>query len=214
MKEIGRDAFHGCEFKTIYLPSCVSEFKSNWCSYTKNVENIKIIPNEIKNIISYEDKFILGKSNPKSDIYDVILFAIRSLTEVEIPSFIKQIGKSAFQECEKLTKVTFNDDSELQIIDEFSFADSSLESITIPSHVKKIGQNCFRNCFKLKKLEFKNDSELQIIQDEAFYGAYIENIVIPKHVKRIPSYAFNNNNYLKKLSLPKILNWNQSDNML
>ena len=62
----------------------------------------------------YDDQFILGKTDPKSDEFDVLLFARRDIKVANIPSFIKRIGPCAFGKCRKLEEVNFFPDSELE----------------------------------------------------------------------------------------------------
>lgn len=60
--------------------------------------------NEEPNVIYYENKFLLAKSDTNSDAFDVLVFARRDIDDVVVPSFIKTIVSSAFGDCIKLKK--------------------------------------------------------------------------------------------------------------
>jgi hypothetical protein len=85
---------------------------------------------------------------------------------VEIPLEVNgipvtKIGEAAFEDCQKLTSITFPDDIELQIRDADSFEIGdyafnnciSLTEIEIPYGVHSIGRGAFRNCRSLTKAE-------------------------------------------------------------
>ena len=89
MKTIGKFAFINSAINTLIIPSCVSEFKEGWCKGTNKLIIILIMPSDEENIFYYDNKFIIGKSDPKSDVFDVLIFARRDIKEALIPSFIK-----------------------------------------------------------------------------------------------------------------------------
>lgn len=76
---ISEYAFCSSSIEKLIIPSSIVEFKEGWCCKTANLNNITIIPNKEKNLIYYEDKFILGKSDLKSDIYDILYFSRRDI---------------------------------------------------------------------------------------------------------------------------------------
>lgn len=57
--------------------------------------------NEEPDVIYYENKFLLAKSDTNSDAFDVLV-ARRDIDDVVVPSFIKTIVSSAFGDCIKL----------------------------------------------------------------------------------------------------------------
>ena len=91
--------------------------------------------NKVKNIMNYEDTFIIGKSDLTKENFDVLLFVRRDVEKVTIPSFIKRIAPYAFQHCYDLKTVDFEHDSQLEVIDEFAFHDTYIVKMTIPSNV-------------------------------------------------------------------------------
>lgn len=187
---IGEKAFSCGSLEKISLPSGVEHFGKEWCLYNDNLTKIEILPVKKRNIALFNNAMIIGKSNFKSDIYDVIILAQKNIQNVLIPSYIRQIGPYAFWSCKEIQSIEFEENSKLQIIDEHSFEYSSLKEISIPSHVVKINKNTFRCCDMLKKIEFTNDSELEFMGDFAFNASSLENISIPSSIKYIGSHAF------------------------
>lgn len=74
------------------------------------------------------DKLICEKSNQEENIFDVVIFALRDIESVVIPSYIKKIKHYSFSECCYLEKVEFSEDSQMTSIGEGSFTDCMLKS--------------------------------------------------------------------------------------
>ncbi|KAK8836917.1 hypothetical protein M9Y10_037443 [Tritrichomonas musculus] len=175
----------------ISIPDNLVEFGENWCISTPNLVEVKISQNN-KNFKYYEDKYLIGKSDIKSETFDVLYFVRRDIEEAIVPSFIKFISSSAFNSCDNLNKVDFMEDSQLQIIGDSAFFDIKIKTIKIPQHVKEIGKSAFGYCDKLEKIEFSENSELKIIKENSFGYTALTKIVIPSSVVEIQTYAFAN----------------------
>lgn len=93
-----------------------------------DLNDIKASPKN-KSFYYLDNKLLIGKSDPMSEIYDVLLFARRDIEKAVIPSFIKKIGKYAFNCCNKLKEVKFTKDSQLEVIEEGAFSYSSFRKI-------------------------------------------------------------------------------------
>ena len=153
IKSIEKNAFLTSDIETITISSNFNGFEDGWCNglYTKK---FNIIQSDEDLISFYDDKYLIGKSDPKNDIFDVLLFARIDIEEVNIPSFIRIIAPYAFGECYKL------------------------KHIVIPSQIIQIGRNAF-SCRKLETIEISNDSNLKSIGYEAFKLALIKSLFIP-----------------------------------
>ena len=89
------------------------------------------------------------------------------LTSVTIPNSTKSINWATFCYCGSLSKVIFEENSQLTAINTIAFAHcDSLENIIIPNRVTSIGDTAFLNCSSLTT------------------------IIIPNRVTSIGSYAF------------------------
>lgn len=188
---ISSKAFEGSTLNSILIPSNIIKLKENWCKSTANLNCLNIIQNKIQNISFYENKLIIGKSDFKSDIFDVLYFAKRDIKTASIPPFIKRIASSAFEKCKQLISVDFSPNSQLQFIDDFAFSGSSIHRIIIPKNVIRIGTECFLNCSKLKYVDIQNNCKLQLIEQNSFSKSSIQCFSVPQHVKEICKYAFN-----------------------
>lgn len=115
---IERKAFSNTSIEILSIPSDILELKNGWCCQLKEVKEIKIIKREQQNIALYNNKILIGKSDVKSDVFDVLLFVPKEIKSFTIPPFIKRIGS-------------------------YSFSETSIESIFIPSQVTHICKGAF-----------------------------------------------------------------------
>lgn len=109
------------------------------------------------------------------------------ITSVSIPSSVKEIGRSAFQSCNKLEHVSLGG---TQVIKPYAFANCcKLQELTIPESVRIICNNAFAA---------SGLTELQILEgitnidSFAFAECNISNIVIPKSLLFIGAGNFHN----------------------
>lgn len=188
LKFIGKFALNKTLIGDLLIPSNVSELNFGFGRSMRNLKKVRI-NDDNKNFIYYDDKFILGKTLPTSENYDVLLFSRYGIEDIEIPSFIKVISSCSFFES-NVKKINFTDDSELVLFGESSFFLSSLESIFIPQHVNEISNSCFYACSNLKAIEFSKKSELKTIGESSFANSNIKNIVLPPSVVEIAPFAF------------------------
>lgn len=196
IETIERGAFYDSSLEQLFIPSKLKCFKQEWCN--KYLIQIDIDPNN-KNFIILDEKFLLGKSNPDVNCYDVLLFACRDIVVAQIPSFIKIIGSNAFDGCCLLTSVEIPENSELQIIESNAFHQTNINKIFIPRHLKKIGNSAFVVNKKLKRIEFAENSEIDVIDENAFINTNIEYIEIPRSLKKLNNDAFNCCMHLKRV---------------
>lgn len=197
---IGEETFMGSLIESLSIPSNLAYLNEGWCWGTPSLTNISIMPNN-PNFTYYDEKFIFGKSNPKSQTFDLLLFARRDIQKAVIPSFIKKIAPNAFNDCNCMKLIEFQNGSELQIIDKFAFLGSSIEQITIPQHVTHIMNSAFSDNQVLKYISFEDDCELQIIDEESFYFTQIGSFIIPPHVTQLGKRCFD---YCEKLQIVEI----------
>ncbi len=115
----------------------------------------------------------------------------RTVTEVNIPASIKEIGESAFSSMTKLEKVNIADESQLETISNNAFMGcTKLTAFTVPASVKTIEYNAFYECTGLKTLKFAENSQIETIGDRAFQGCAITDIELPVTLTSMQSSAF------------------------
>lgn len=178
LETIEDNAFYNSKLKSLTLPSNVIGFDKYWCSHLKFLNEVKVSKNE-NEFITFDGDFLYGKSDTKSDNFDVILFARRNIRCAVIPSHVKRIAPLAFNLCHSLVSVDFHDDSKLEIIDDKSFSESSIRSLAVPPRVKKFGNDALSCCLELKIIQISAKSEFDIIDIKIFGETSVEIIMIP-----------------------------------
>ena len=120
-----------------------------------------------------------------------------TVTTVEIKNDITSIGNIAFNNCEGLTTVIFEENSNLKTINVGAFNScTNLNNIIIPEGVESIGSGAFDNCTSLSNIIIPNS--VTSIGSKAFYNCTkLNNIIIPEGVTSIGSKAFYNCTELK-----------------
>ena len=81
------------------------------------------------------------------------IFANTDVSEIVIPVGVTSIGSYAFNNCQNLSKITFEEESQLRFIGEYAFSNClSLTSIDIPSNVVTIEEGAFDWCRNLNRV--------------------------------------------------------------
>ena len=133
-REIENNAFYLCPIKSIIIPSDIYRFDTKWPILKFNLNKITVIQKQIQNIVNYDDKIILRKSNPGINECDILIFAFPNINNVVIPPNVTQIGECVFYNCSKLKIVEIDENSLIETINVKDFNNSV--SIMIPAHLK------------------------------------------------------------------------------
>lgn len=100
---------------------------------------------------------VVGIADASSNTTGAFYPARNTITSVQIPNTVEEIGDHAFHSCANLATVTFKGDSQLTSIGRFVFCYCrSLTSFTIPKGVTSIGVNSFVVCSSLTSVTFEN----------------------------------------------------------
>lgn len=97
---IGAFAFAFSGIETLKIPPFLEQLNGSWCERTDYLKNIIISPKN-KNFCFSDGKYLYGKSNKDSELYDILYFVNRETEEVIIPKYVKIIGKNAISHCKK-----------------------------------------------------------------------------------------------------------------
>lgn len=224
---IGRDAFTGCQAKTITLPDSVVEIEDNGfygchslekISFSKNVKKIGVrafyFSEELREISSMEGVEEIGRSafsetlwleeQQKKDplvVVNTILVDGKTCKEdVEIPNTVTEIAGNAFNVNEELLSITIPDS--VKKIGDTAFADCRhLKTVKMGNGVEQIDSQAFRFCTRMENIRLSNS--LKAIPSLLFENCgKIEEITIPESAKEISLYAFRNCKKLKAITLP------------
>lgn len=142
LKSIENKAFSGSSLESLSLPGSFEQIGNHVFMSTPNLRNIEIsIENHFFKLI--DDKYLVTESQRGSGVFDVILVAKRDIESVIIPSHIKIIMNSAFQNCERLKTVSFEENSSLKSIKSSAFSHiEGPEKFIIPPSVKVVDEKC------------------------------------------------------------------------
>lgn len=112
-------------------------------------------------------------------------FLKANVVSLTIPASVKEICESSFNNCSKLKRVCFCQNSQLQEIKNKAFMFCSLlEKICFPKSLKIIRSEAFYYCWSLEKVSFPPNSQLVRIEN-AFPNSPIKKLSLPPYVKEI-----------------------------
>ena len=101
-----------------------------------------------------------------------------------LPSKLRAIGRSVFENCKYLKSVTLGDGSALERIQVRAFYGSGLELFTAPPLLKRIDAIAFGACHQLR--DFRLNEGIQELDWLCLWNAAITDLRIPLCVKRTP----------------------------
>ena len=124
-----------------------------------------------------------------------------SITEITIPSTVKEIGSWAFSECTSLSKVNLGN---VEKINNLSFKNcTALTTIKLPKTLSKDATGKpFLGCTNLKRIELEEG--MTVIPNYVCASTAIEEITIPSTVKEIGLWAFSGCTNLSKVNLGNV----------
>lgn len=198
VKNVGESAFSLCDnLKTLIIEEGV-EYLNGSLSGVSSIERI-VVPSTLKtfggNPFCQFSNFKSFETPNGNDYYKVEGNCIIEINEsrvlcafknnVQIPSYIKTIGRFSFAQYE-CDSIVLPDGIEL--IEEGAFLETNLREIILPSSLKEIGEFAFASS-EISNIVF-ND-KLEKIDGCAFTCcANLKNVIIPKSVKFIGPDAF------------------------
>lgn len=206
LKRIGINAFVNNLIEEVSFPSTITYLSGFMCNSLRKVS----IPSSVKTI-----GFMAFMSNPIETIeiaegvekIDPCAFDNETgfipdywrsrFTEIVIPNSVKEIGKRAFNKCDKLQKVTLS--SNLKSIGDSAFRKTGISEVIIPNSVETIGSVAFFECKNLKKIQLSQN--LTQLGRQAFCRCDIREIDIPSSLSQIPFEAFRDNQNTDKITL-------------
>lgn len=127
-----------------------------------------------------------------------------------IPGHIKNIGNSAFEDCEHLTQITLSEGIE-NIGNKAFYKCSALKSVNIPASVTAVGSSAFYGCKELSNVVWNADvaevpekafascttlanfafnDKVTAVGKEAFSNAGLTDVTLPVNLQKIKEGAF------------------------
>ena len=208
---IGDHAFANSKLASLELPDSVTSIGSFAFTWTP-LESIEL-PGSLVNI----GECVFEDSKLKSAVLHEgietvgrnVFRACRSLSELKLPSTLKEISTGMCEECRCLTEIeipsgvtaignaafeytaitTARIPEGVKKIGSFAFADcAALEHVFLPSGLESIGDCAFNRCLLLKSIELPDT--LKSIASDVFGETRITKIDIPASVTEIEENAF------------------------
>ena len=148
--EIGAFAFAGSSLKELTIPGSVQKIGMYACANMYYLRTAKL-------------------KKGLTTVGEGMFMMCPKLKEITIPETVTTIQAHAFEQCEKLGKVTIAKNSELTSIGEGAFRScTTLKSIVLPEGVTTIEKDAFFDCSKLSTVTLP--ASLTTIGDYAFDG--------------------------------------------
>ncbi|MDE5989287.1 MAG: leucine-rich repeat domain-containing protein [Duncaniella sp.] len=189
--------------KSVFSPIDETTFYIDYVKY-------KIVDSHLE-IIGYDPVELKGDVKPYATVkylgttYNTRIIAEEafrgsSITSINIPNSVTEIGGSAFSGCSFLTSITIP--NSVTEIERSAFEGcSSLASITIPNWVTKINGSAFRGCSSLTSITIPNS--VTGIGSSAFSGcSSLTSVTIPNSVTEIDEYTFFRCSSLVEIIIP------------
>jgi hypothetical protein len=196
MTDIGAESFSSCRFESIIIPSSVRMLgKKCFCKICR-LRGVVFDPccqiTELDMCFCGCDELceVVFKAPCNIVLINERTFYECPITEITIPSSVREIGKECFLKCKNLTEIMFDPGSELSEIGKSAFCQSGLQSIRIPSLLRRIPQNCFQGCESLREVTFESNCKITVFEAYAFAGTGLVSIKVPVCVKRIGKFCF------------------------
>ena len=161
-------------------------------------KGVKIIANNAFN--SCESLTSINIPDSVTNIGDGTFFYCKSLTSINLPDSMTSIGHSVFSSCHSLTSISIPDG--VTNIGDSAFSGCvSLTSIIIPDSVTSIGDYAFFYCNSLISINIPDS--VTSIGNDAFSGCKsLKSIIIPDSVTSIGNNAFNGCASLTSINIP------------
>ena len=190
-----KESIRSQELEYLRLPFQLGKLDFAWCSSTPNLKEISI--NENNNHFIVEDDALYDTEKT------ILYFVSRNKRHFTVPKTVKIIASYAMEQCRKLVKVDFEEDSILEEILPWAFAHSRIKSILLPKSLKTISYDAFFYCKRLTEVQFEDGCALKNILYGAFKDTSLKEITLPPTVAKIGASAFENCENLSSVTLLK-----------
>lgn len=205
LKSIGAAAFRDSDIKEIIVPESVKDIETTIFANCRKLQKVQILTKQIDGI---PDNTFDGCS---------------SLKEVNLPSSVKYLGKSAFYDTQSLeqldipsscTEIGSNcfyysgltyikiPDGVTELKGEMFANCNNLETVDLPQTLSNFDKKAFYGCSKLKVINIPNG--ITEISSQCFsYCISLAEVIFPNTLKCINTDAFSNCSSLKRICIPE-----------
>lgn len=125
--------------------------------------------------------------NEGLEVIEEDAFIFSSLTEINFPSTLKEVGKYAFYECKNLSKADMSLTS-ITILPDGTFGSSGIQSVTFPTSLQEIGAQAFINTSNLTAVEIPVN--VKSLGNEAFRKCGATSVLLPNNLSFMDQRTF------------------------
>lgn len=203
LNTIGSSAFNNCALTgELKLPKNLSTMLDSAFYNNQHItkvdfsgnENLKTIPSK-----AFETSLSLTEIIFPTNLQTIsdLAFHESRLQNVTIPKTVTSIGNYAFQSCQNMTSLDFEESNEKNLtLGQGAFSGCSSLRILILNRSMEVGASCFTGCNSLQQLIIADDDdsskEISIkIKDNAFSGfIHLSSVTFGSSLKEIGTSAF------------------------
>ena len=208
--------FFYASFKKLQFPPKLKKLSDKWCYCVRDLIDIEVSPKN--ELFSYVDnKYLVGKSDALSDVFDILYYARYDIEEAVIPPQIKIIHDNSFCDHPKLQSFISPKNSRLKRIGYFSFYDSTISKLVLPETLEYIHRDAFKDVRSINEIEISPKNKLFSVIDKTlvvkksdksckdfdiliFCRQNVESVKIPSYIKVLDTHAFYNCHKLKSMT--------------
>ena len=217
---IGSYAFSNCiSLQEIYINNNIAKLGYGVFQGCYNIEKIEVSKynsfydsrNNCNAIVSKEnDEIISGCKNTLIDETIKIIgdraFYKMPINQVTISKQIEKIGNNAFECCDKLTSVFFEEGGTLTYLGDYAFSSSAIKKICLPNTISHLGEGVFFNCYELESIVFEKEFNVKLIDNYMFADCVkLTSVNLPENTEIICNNVFGGCSSLNEINLPKNL---------
>lgn len=204
LDSIGEKVFSNCtSLYEVKLPSKLS-FLGKYMFYNCPLKTIDL-PDEMTSIAPGAFCYtrltsVTGGSNIKN-IGNSAFCECENLESFNLTEGLTSVGKGAFENCKSLKNIVIP--SSVTTVDDSAFFSTPIDNLSIGPNLKNIGRSAFA-CTEIKEISIPNTVEN--LGDSAFSGCgLLEKATVEEGITSIPNSLFENNQNLMEVYLPDSL---------
>ena len=147
-------------------------------SYVQKVNKISVDP--MNSHFSADDHFLFNTDQTR-----LIFMFDMNLVDVVIPKHVQVLCSKCFSKRKQVRSISFENGSELRVIESYALRDTSISRFVVPCCVKKIEDNAFSGCSLLREIVFEDDCVLRHLSCGMFEDTHLRHLSISSNVETI-----------------------------